>query len=162
MPLASFPGGHVDQLALLTPNLQPAMDAYIATLGVHFRVFEVNETNSAFSGSSARYRTRFAVAQAGLTTIEIIQPISGKTIYSEHLKSRGPGLHHVAIHVDPLEDAVKSLSRRGYKKLMEGRIDRLGEFAYFEARDMHTIVEALHLSLEFPFFLHERTERYPK
>jgi methylmalonyl-CoA/ethylmalonyl-CoA epimerase len=161
MPLGPWPGGRVDQIALITPDLQPAMDAYVATVGVRFHVFEVDERNSSFSGSSARFRTRIAVAPAGLTAIELIQPISGKTIHSEHLRTRGPGLHHIGIYVDSLADAIKILRRRGYQKLMQGKIDRLGHFAYFEANDMHCIVEALQFSIESPLFLADQAKVYP-
>jgi hypothetical protein len=137
------------------------MDAYVATMGVRFHVFEVDERNSSFSGSSARFRTRIAVAPAGLTTIELIQPISGNTIHSEHLRTRGPGLHHVGIYVDSLPSALKTLRLRGYQKLMQGKINRLGQFAYFEANDMHCIVEALQFSIEFPLFLADQAKLYP-
>src|SRR4051812_3456946 len=129
--LSGWPGGRVDQVALLTSDLHAAMAGYHATLGVSFQVFEVDETNSGFSGSSATFRTRFGVALVGLSSIEIIQPVSGTTIHSEHLRSRGPGLHHLGVYVDRLTDVEKSLAGRGYTKLMEGRIDRLGQFAYF-------------------------------
>jgi hypothetical protein len=137
------------------------MDGYITTLGVSFEVFEVDETNSAFSGSSAAFRTRFGVAMVGTSSIEIIQPVSGTTFHSEHLRTRGPGLHHIGVYVERLEDAETGLVGRGYQKLMEGSIRHLGKFAYFEARDMHCIVEPLELSMELPWFLAERARRYP-
>jgi len=54
--------GRVDQIALVVPDLEAAMDGYIAALGVPFGVFEATEKNSAFSGSSGRFRIRIAVA----------------------------------------------------------------------------------------------------
>ncbi len=62
----------------------------VAKLSVRFGVFEANETMSAFSGSSAQFRIRIAVAQAGLVSIELIQPVSGVTLYSKLLETRGP------------------------------------------------------------------------
>lgn len=152
----------VDQVALIVPDLETAMDAYIATLGVAFQVFDVDETNSSFSGSSRQYRIRIAVALAGLSSIEIIQPVSGVTLYSQHLASRGPGIHHLAFYVDDLDDARKALSARGYAILLEGRIDQLGAFAYFEAPDMHCILEPLQLSVELPLFLAQNARWYPR
>jgi hypothetical protein len=159
--LGDWPGGRVDQIALLTPDLHAAMDAYVATLGVSFQVFEVDETNSVFSGSSASFRTRFGVALAAGSSIELIQPVSGTTIHSEHLRTRGPGLHHIGVYVPRLSDAEAALSGRGYRKLMEGNIERLGQFAYFEAGGLGCIVEPLQLSMELPLFLMERAKRYP-
>ena len=57
--------------------------------------------------------------------------------------------------------AVESLSSRGYKKILEGKIDRVSEFAYFDAGEMHCIIEPLHLSSELPLFLAEHGQSYP-
>ena len=159
--VSNFPGGPIDQIGILVPDLEAAMDGYVATLGVTFQVFEVDETTSAFSGSSSHFRIRFGVAQIGLSSLELIQPVSGTTIHSEHLKTRGPGIHHIAIYVPSLTTARKRLERRGYKALMEGRIRRVGKFAYYEAPDMHCIIEPLQLSLGCPLFLAENAKLYP-
>ena len=158
MPL--LPPGHLDQLGIVVPDLNAAMDGYIATLGVAFQVFEVDETTSSFSGSSAGFRLRFAVALIGLSSIELIQPVSGLTIYSEQLKNRGPGIHHIGVYVPDLETSGQGLKQRGYQPLMQGQIQGLGRFAYFEAPDMHLIIELLQLSLELPLFLAEHAAWY--
>jgi hypothetical protein len=150
----------IDQLALVVPDLEAAMDSYIGTLGVTFSVFEVDETTSAFSGSSARYRIRIAVALAGLLTIELIQPVSGVTLYSKHLEGGGAGVHHVAVHVSDLAKAGRSLRGRGRRSILDGRIRGLGRFAYFEAPDLRCTVEILQLSVSFPLFLAANAERY--
>ena len=159
-PLGGFFGGQVEQVALLVPNLEAAMDGYIGSLNVAFSVFEVTEANSAFSGSSAQFRVRIAVAQAGLLSIELIQPAGGTTIYSQHLETRGPGLHHLGVYVSDLTAAKSGLAARGYRAILDGRIEGLSEFAYFEAPDMQCIVEPLHLSLGLPLFLARRAKRY--
>jgi hypothetical protein len=151
------PGSRVDQIAVLVPDLETAMDGYIAKLGVTFGVFETNHTISSFSGSSRRFRVRIAVALAGLLSIELIQPVSGVTLYGKHLESRGGGLH---IHVDDLAEAMKSFAGPGYQCILEGHIRGLGEFAYFEAPDLHCIVELLQLSLSFPLFLAKNAKPY--
>jgi hypothetical protein len=45
LPIGGFLNGRVDQVAVLVSDLEAAMDAYIAGLGVPFQVFEVNEIN---------------------------------------------------------------------------------------------------------------------
>lgn len=152
--------GRTDQIAVLVPNLEAAMDAYIANLGVTFGVFEANERTSTFSGSSKQFRIAIAVGLVGLLSIELIQPVSGVTLYSKHLESRGSGIHHMGIYVDNLTKARNSLSRRGYQLILEGRIHGLGKFAYFEAPDMHCILEILQLSLSLPVFLIKNAKLY--
>lgn len=146
-------GGRVDQIGIIVPDLESAMDAYIATLGVPFQVFEVNQTNSTFSGSSPEYRIRIAIAQAGLLSVELIQPAAGVTLYSRHLEAHGPGVHHMGIYVDSLAKTRKALAARGYRPILDGKIRGLGKFSYLEAPDMHCILEPLQLSLSFPLFL---------
>ena len=159
-PLGGLLGGHVDQIALLVQDLEAAMDGYVASLNVSFGVFEVTEATSTFSGSSPQFRIRIGVAQAGLMSIELIQPVAGTTLYSKHLETRGPGLHHLGVYVHNLAEAKSGLAARGYRSILEGRIQGLGEFAYFEAPDMHCIVEPLHLSSKLPLFLARNAVRY--
>jgi glyoxalase/bleomycin resistance protein/dioxygenase superfamily protein len=159
-PLAGLLGGRIDQIGIVVPDLKTAMDGYIASLGVTFQVFQVDESMADFSGSSPQFRIRFAVAPAGLSSIELIQPVAGTTIYSVHLQARGPGIHHLGVYVDSLPDAKKGLRQRGYKALLEGSIRNLGQFAYFEAPDMHCIVEPLELSPGLALFVAENAEWY--
>jgi hypothetical protein len=100
------------------------------------------------------------VALAGVLSIELIQPVSGVTLYSKHLESRGPGIHHMGIYVDNLTKARKALAGRGYRPILEGKIRGLGKFAYLEAPDMHCILEPLQLSLSLPLFLAEKAKWY--
>jgi catechol 2,3-dioxygenase-like lactoylglutathione lyase family enzyme len=151
---------HLDQIALVVPDLEAAMDGYIDKLGVTFGVFEADESMSQFSGSSSRFRIRIAVALAGLLSIELIQPVSGQTLYSTHLATHGPGLHHLGLYVADLAEARKSFAGPDYRCVLEGRIHGLGEFAYFEAPDLHCVFELLQLSLSLPLFLAGHAQWY--
>jgi hypothetical protein len=48
----------------------------------------------------------------------------------------------------------------GYQCILEGRIRGVGKFVYFEALDLHCIVELLQLSLSLPLFLAENAKWY--
>lgn len=152
--------GRVDQIALVVADLDAAMNGYIGSMGVRFQVFEVDQSNSTFSGSSPQFRIRIAVALAGAGSIELIQPLSGETLYSRHLAAQGPGLHHLGFYVDDLSEARSGLAARGCRLLLEGSIDQLGSFAYFESPELHCIVEPLQLSAAFPLFLAENAQWY--
>jgi hypothetical protein len=160
-PLVGPFGGHVDQVGIIVADLEASMDAYARTIGATFQVFEVDHTNSAFSGSSPRYRTRFGIALAGLITIELIQPAAGVTLHSEFLEKHGPGIHHLGVYVENLEEASRGLGHLGYRTLLKGHINELGRFAYFDAGDLHCVVEVLELESSFPVFLLEHAVSYP-
>lgn len=154
-------GLQVDQLEIIVPDLNAAMDGYVRSFGTCFQVFEVDQTESRFSRSTRRFRLRFGLAQLGGLSIELIQPVSGGTIHKEFLKRHGPGIHHLGVYTLDLSAARRKLDQRGYKLLMEGRIEQVAEFAYYEARDLHCIVELLELSARLPAFLACRASCYP-
>jgi hypothetical protein len=151
---------NIDQLGIVVPKLEDAMNAYAGILVGVFFVFEVNETNSRFSGSSSAFRTRFAVAQVGVTSVELIEPVAGRTIHSEYLKNSGPGVHHLGLYVRSLSRSTGHFRKKGYTAVMEGEIGGLGKFAYFNAPNTHSTIEALQLSLAWPVFLAKHATRY--
>jgi methylmalonyl-CoA/ethylmalonyl-CoA epimerase len=153
-------GLRVDQIGIVVADLEAAMDGYVATFGTAFYVFEVDETMARFSGSSATFRTRFALGQAGGTSIELIQPRAGTTIHSTFLERHGPGLHHLGSYTLSLGASAAQLDRRGYARLMDGAIPGLAEFAYYQAPDLCAIVEPLQLSPRMPLFLARHARRY--
>jgi len=159
-PLSGLLGGHVDQVALIVPDLESAMDGYTGSLGVSFHQFDVDQDMGSFSGSSAQFRVRIAVAQVGTCSIELIQPASGVTFYSKHLETHAPGVHHFGVYVDDLAKARTGLAARGYRAILDGNIRDLGEFSYFEAPDLHCVVEPLQLSLKLPLFLAKHARIY--
>jgi hypothetical protein len=152
----------VDQLGIVVPELETAMDAYFENFGVRFQVFEVDETICQFSGSTRRFGVRFGLAQLGSLSIELIQPVSGRTVYQEFLKQNGAGIHHLGFYTLRLSAARKKLDNRGYTVLMEGRIDGVADFAYYKAHDLHCIVEPLELSGQLPAFLARNASIYPE
>jgi methylmalonyl-CoA epimerase len=64
-------------------------------------------------------RVRFV--ETGDTRIEIIEAIDPDAPFAKSLRSRGPGLHHVALRVDDLEAALTRLAEAGVRL-----IDRRG------------------------------------
>jgi methylmalonyl-CoA/ethylmalonyl-CoA epimerase len=57
-------------------------------------------------------KTEAALLPCGDTSIELICP-SGNEGLEKFLEKRGPGLHHIALEVDGIEDALKELESRG-------------------------------------------------
>jgi hypothetical protein len=102
------------------------------------------------------------LGQFGGLSIELIQPVSGRTIHQEFLKGNGPGIHHLGFYVLSLNAARKKLDSQGYAVLMEGRINDVAEFAYYWAHDLHCIVEPLRLSGRLLAFLDEHSRIYPQ
>jgi len=149
-------------VGVVVSNLGAAMDAYIANFGYTFFHFEVNQRNAQFTGASAAFTLRFGIGQLGASVVELIEPLSGTTLYSQHLAEKGPGLHHLAFSVLDLDAARAALTGRGYNCLQNGNITDLVDFSYYEAAELGCIVEPLSLRCDFPAFLLQNAQPYQR
>jgi methylmalonyl-CoA/ethylmalonyl-CoA epimerase len=148
-------------VGIVVTDLEAAMKAYSASLGYNFFQFEVNEENATLSGSSATFSLRFGLGQLGLSFVELIQPLAGTTLYSQHLTEKGPGIHHVAYSTADLASARNEFAGRGYPCLQNGSIRGLVDFSYYEAKELGCVVEPLQLSANFFAFLLHNSAPYP-
>jgi hypothetical protein len=55
--------------------------------------------------------------------VELMQPISGYSIYDEHLEKHGESFHHVKLYYADCAKAVAEYAKRGYPVIQQGRID---------------------------------------
>ena len=53
--------------------------------------------------------------QAGESKVELLVPTSPDSAIAKHLEKRGPGLHHIAFHVEDLEAELGRLVDMGYR-----------------------------------------------
>ena len=69
--------------------------------------------------------------------IELIQPLTGPSIYDEWMDAHGEGLHHIAYNVERIGDAIGEMEERGFPVIQYGAgygIDGDGAFAYFDTQ----------------------------
>ena len=57
------------------------------------------EDRQFYHGEPARFRTRQAFANLGSIELELIEPLEGRSIWSDFLAERGPGIHHIRFNV---------------------------------------------------------------
>ena len=58
---------------------------------------------------------RVAMLQVGDVRLELLQPITEQSTVSRFLQRRGPGLHHIAIRVGNIEDAIQKTRSHGFQ-----------------------------------------------
>ncbi len=62
-------------------------------------------------------KVRVAFLQAGQTALELLEPTGEEGAIAEFLKTRGPGLHHVAFSVHAIGEHMKRLAQVGLPPL---------------------------------------------
>ena len=63
-----------------------------------------------------------------------MQPISGRSIYDEHLEKHGESFHHVKLYYPDCAKAVADYAKRGYPVIQQGKIDE-DEHYYLDTRE---------------------------
>ena len=151
-----FPVTHINQIALVVRDLDAAMSGYWTLLGIGpWKVYTYGPPlvpTMTYRGRPQTYRMRLALTQVGDLMLELIQPLSGESIYQEHLDRKGEGLHHVGVFVPSFDEAVSEAIRRGYAVLQSGRgYGRWGDggYAYLDTEDsLGLILELIEIPRE--------------
>jgi len=120
-----FPLKNINQIGLIVRDLDAAVRRYWEMLGIGpWKVYTYGPPlvpSMTYRGKVQSYQMRLAFTQVGHLQLELIQPLSGDSIYTEHLERNGEGMHHVGVFVASLDDAISEATRQGYRVIQSGR-----------------------------------------
>ena len=98
----------IDHLGIAVKSLAQARKFY-ENLGMEIHGEESVETE----------KVKVAMVPVGESRIELLEATSEDSTIARFIAKRGEGLHHVALHVDNLEDAVEKLKATGARLISE-------------------------------------------
>lgn len=163
-PLPFLQNG-VYQVAILVSDLMEAIEHYYEDWGVGpWKIFTYGKplcTGTTYYGKEADYQMRVGLSMAGPMRIELIQPLSGESIYADFIAAHGYGVHHFGLLVDDMPSAMAEAQAAGYKVIQDGSgfgLEGDGHYAYLDTED------TLHVTLELieqPEKRHEPEAIYP-
>ena len=140
--------GGVIQVAYVVRDLDAAMKRHWEVCGVgpwHIYKFEPGKIeNYIYRGQPANHTCWIAVTPMGGglgTQVELMQPISGRSIYDEHLETKGEGLHHVKLFHRDCARALQDYAKRGYPVIQQGKFDEDEHYYLDTESDFGYIVE---------------------
>ena len=130
----------ITQIAVVVRDIEAALKTYTETLGWGpWSVFEYKPPllhDTRVKGEPVEYRMIGAEASVDGLGFELIQPVSGPSIYQEFLDQHGEGVQHIACMKHSMEDSEalkKHWRERGAEILMGGRIGETIEFYYVDS-----------------------------
>lgn len=136
--------GEIAQIAHVVRDLDATIARYwqdfgmgpwdIYTFGPH------NVMNSFYRGQPASHVYRIALCQAGPVQIEVMQPVSGRSIYDEFLETRGEGIHHIKLYYRDCAKAVADYQSKGYTVIQSGAI---GDDVFYYLDSEHNLHGAI-------------------
>ena len=107
-------------------------------------------------------RLREARAKLGPTMFELIQPLEGRSIWAEFIRTRGEGIHHIAFSVSNWEGMASKLQQSGGRMVAGGieagmhsgyfKIESGARWGYFETDPGGIIVEFAEQLEDKPLF----------
>lgn len=99
-----------------------------------------NTTKQTYRGKPSPFTMKVCFAQVGTMIWELIEPISGSTIFAEFLELHGEGIHHVAYDCNniPFEQRTAEFERRGFRLVQSGSWMGRNHFAFFETEPATT------------------------
>ncbi|MCL7417584.1 MAG: VOC family protein [Halalkalicoccus sp.] len=129
----------ITQVAFVVEDIDDGMERFDSILGIgpwdvyRFEPPRLSETT--YRGESHDYSMVLALGEVAGTMIELIEPLEGDSIYTDHLEEHGEGLHHVACFAfEDTEAVVERFEEAGMGVLQSGNFAGV-EYWYFDTRD---------------------------
>jgi catechol 2,3-dioxygenase-like lactoylglutathione lyase family enzyme len=148
-PLPFLQNG-VAQVALIVEDLDRAVENYTRLFGIgpwHFYTYgKPLLKQMSYRGEPAEYSMRLALSYLGPLRIELIELGQGETVYADHVREHGYGVHHFGILVDDMQAALAEAEAAGLAVTQDGAgfgLDGDGHYAYLDTEE--TIGVALEL-----------------
>jgi len=129
------PPGEIMQIAYIVPDLQEAIDSYLATLPMgpwfvfeHFPLLDYQHR-----GHDAELDVSIAMAYSGSMCFELIsQNCDNDSVYKEVQRSRGWGFHHWAYASMDFDADLKRYTSDGLEVALYGRAGPGARAAYID------------------------------
>lgn len=127
------------QVAWVVRDIKTAEKFFVDTMGIsrfmHMDNLSAKDTEGTYLGKPADWVCNLHIAYAGDTQIELIQPVSGASMYQESLERHGDHVQHVAYWLDDADyDAAATLLKSsGYPEIQSFKLPIL-RVGYFDTR----------------------------
>lgn len=127
------------QISWVVKDIAAAERFFIETMGVekfmHFDTLVAEDTEGTYLGKPGNYVFNLYLAYAGDTQIELIEHVSGESLFKESLERHGDAVQHVAYWLDDSEydAAAEHLEAAGYPLVQSLKLPIL-RVGYFDTR----------------------------
>jgi methylmalonyl-CoA/ethylmalonyl-CoA epimerase len=140
----------IKQTALVVRDLDEAVRRWSDILGIGpwtgYLLAPPRIRETRYRGEEVEFSMRHALAWQGEAQFELVQPLTGPSIFTDHLDEHGEGLHHVAKYVQDHPAAVAQALAAGWEPLQSAcgfGEEGDGAFAYFQPPNVTMIIELI-------------------
>ena len=135
--------GSVVEIAIVTRDHKRTMEG-LWRLGIgpwQIHTFSPeNVANQTYRGQPSPFVLKVCFAQVGGMIWELMEPVSGATIFADFLEQHGEGIHHLAFDCNNIlfEERLAEFERRGFPLVQSGSWMGRNHFAFFETEHATT------------------------
>lgn len=140
----------IKQCAVIVRDLDAAVRRWHEQLGIGpwtgYRLGPPRLREMLYHGTDVEFSFRHALAWQGDLQFELIEPLDGPSIFTDHLERHGEGMHHVGKYVPDHPAAVAEALAAGFTPLQSARgfgAEGDGAFAYFQPPNVTMVVELI-------------------
>ena len=125
---------YIDHVGMAVQDLEAAMRLYSEVFGATLgEVLELPDQG-----------VRGTLLEMGQTRLELLEPLGPDTAIGRFLARRGEGLHHLAFHVENIEEKLESLKAYGIELVdLQSRPGMTGLIAFIHPRSVHGVLTEL-------------------
>ena len=126
----------MSQIGLVVKDMDKTIEYYEKVLGMGpFVRPDITYKEKRYYGKTVNSEWIMSFCSLGSVELEMIQPITGPTIYHDFLQEKGEGLHHLGFDVKDIEKKLALCKEIGIKVIQGGQ----GETSRFEYLDTEAI-----------------------
>jgi len=136
---AILPVQKLYQVSVMVRDLDAAKERFRTLLGVEawvdIGIDSAQMPGCTYYGKPVEHTARLSIGRRGAACFELVEPLSGPTVYRDALDRRGEAPHHIMVTLAPPQDferAAQELAGRGIVVGQSASIPGLMAFAYFD------------------------------
>ena len=132
-------------VGVVVKDLERTLDTLTNVFGIGpFKIVDFppkdtdEDVEMTYYGKPADFSAKFCFADMGNIELEIIQPISGKSVWFDFLEKHGEGIHHIKFLVSDLQETKQYLGEYNFELIQSGSAvgaNKGKTWAYFGTED---------------------------
>ena len=125
----------VTQVAIVCKDIEETARSWATLLGVETPEWRLtgpeSESNIRYRGQPTEARAKLAFFDLGQVSLELIEPVGGPSTWKDFLDEHGEGIHHIAFHIQGMDEVLGRLEDEGIDLVQRGDYTG-GRYAYVD------------------------------
>jgi methylmalonyl-CoA/ethylmalonyl-CoA epimerase len=138
----------VAQIGIIVKDAEKTASHYAEVFGIPkpeiVPIADDSFAHTNYRGQPSTAKGKAAFFDLGPVQMELIEPVGAPSTWEEFLRTKGEGIHHIALRTGNMQEAQAFLNSKGMETIQSGGWDG-GQYAYIECtQQLGTILELLH------------------